>query len=128
MYSQGRRQLREIGGGAKLKSRGQRFSTKCEGLFWPKSQIFRPKAGDLTPPPKKRSSPKSEGFFWPKSNFNVFSAPKHQLLPLKKIPWGEQEKNRGGKNENRGGIAPPLATRLCTSKTGNFQDKQNLLD
>ena len=46
MYIQGRRQLREIGG-AKLKSGGQTFSPKCEGFFWPKSQIFRPKAGDL---------------------------------------------------------------------------------
>ena len=34
-------------GGAKLKSGGQRFSPKCEGFFWPKSQIFQPKAGDL---------------------------------------------------------------------------------
>ena len=33
--------------GAKLKSGEQRFSPKCEGFFWPKSQIFRPKAGDL---------------------------------------------------------------------------------
>ena len=62
---QWRRQLREIGG-AKLKSGGQRFSPKCEGFFWPKSQIFRPKAaGDLQK--RKRSSPKSEGFFWLKS-------------------------------------------------------------
>ena len=44
--TQGRRQLREIGA-AKLKSGEQRFSPKCEDLFWPKSQIFRPKAGDL---------------------------------------------------------------------------------
>ena len=43
---QGRSQLREIGA-AKLKSGGQRFSPKCEGFFWPKSQIFRPKADDL---------------------------------------------------------------------------------
>ena len=32
---------------------------KGEGFFWPKSQIFRPKTGDLQ---KKKSSPKSEGF------------------------------------------------------------------
>ena len=33
--------------GGKIKIRGQRFSPKCEGFFWPKSQIVRPKAGDL---------------------------------------------------------------------------------
>ena len=37
------------------------------------------------------------------ANFNIFYAQKHQF---KKIPWGGEEKNRGGKNENRGGIAP----------------------
>ena len=49
------------------------------------------------------------------ANFNVFSVQEHQLLPPIKIPWGGQEKNRGGKNENPGGIAPPLATRLVPS-------------
>ena len=131
MPNQGRRQLCEIGG-AKLKSGGQRFSPKCEGFFWPKSQIFRPKAGDLqkNKNKKKRSSPKSKGSFWPKSqifrpkekkkvfteirrlflaeiaNFNVFSAQKHQLLPPPKNTVGGQERNRGGKNENRGAMPP----------------------
>ena len=60
------------------------------------------------------------------TNFNVFSAHKKQLLPLKKIPRGARKKIRGGggaktkiggkggKNENRGALPPPLATRLAT--------------
>ena len=130
---QGRRQLREIVG-AKLKSRGQRispnfsgrnhrwspkknnnkgFSPRSEGFFWPKSQIFRSKAGDLQK--KIRSSPKSEGFFWPKSQILTFFPPNNSNFFLPKNSVGGQEKNWGGKNENRGGIAPPappLATRL----------------
>ena len=102
--TQVRRQLREIGGeGAKLKSGGQRFSPKGEGFFWPKSQIFRPKADDLQ---KKKVFVEIRRLFLPDiANFNVFSAQKHQLHPPRKIPWGGQEKNRAGKNGNRGGIA-----------------------
>ena len=126
------------GGGAKLKSGEQRFSPKCEGFFWPKSQIFRPKAGGLKKKKKKkeRSSPKSEGFFWPKSQIfrpkagdlqkkrsspksEGFFWPKSQILtffPLKNTNFflpkntvkGQEKKigGGGGKNENRGGIAP----------------------
>ena len=50
--NQGRRQLREIGG-AKLKSGEQRLSPKSEGFFWPKSEFFRQKAGDLQIKKKK---------------------------------------------------------------------------
>ena len=139
----GRRQLREIVG-AKLKSGGQRFSPKSEGFFRPKSQIFRPKAGDLQ---KKRSLPKSKGFFWPKSQIfrpkagdlqkkkkkgfcrtpkafsgqnrkfeRFFSAQKHQLLPPKNIPRGSKKKIGGEKRKSGGHCppAPPLATRLTT--------------
>ena len=135
--------------GAKFKSGGQRFSLKSEGFFWPKSQIFRPKAGDLQ---KKRSSPKSEGFFWPKSqifrpkagdlqkvkrkkvltkirrlflaeiaSFNVFSAEKHQLLPPKKIPWGARKKIRGAKTKIGGALPllPPRWRRACWPVFGN---------
>ena len=55
-------------------------------LFWPKSQIFRPKAGDLQ---KKK-------VFAEIANFNVFCAQKHQILPSTKILWGARKKNRGG--------------------------------
>ena len=82
------------------------------------NKIFRPKAGDLQKK-KKRSSPKSEGFFWPKSQILTFFPPKNSNFFLPKITVGGQKKNWGGKNENRGGIAPPappLATRLCQMK------------
>ena len=130
------------GGGGKIKIRGQSFLPKCKGLFWPKSQIFRPKAGD--PPQKKglRRNPKSQ-IFRPKAgdlqkkkkvfakirglflaeiaNFNVFSAQKHQLLPPKKIPWGQEKNRKGGQKRKLGGHCPPwppLATRLqpCENK------------
>ena len=94
---QGRRQLREIG--------GQRFSPKCEGFFWPKSQIFRPKAGDLQNKIKKGLRRNPKAFSGEIANFNVFSAQKHQLLPPKKYRGGARKKSGGG-------IAPPLATRL----------------
>ena len=35
-FDQGRRQLREIGGGDKIKIGGQRFLPISEGFFWPK--------------------------------------------------------------------------------------------
>ena len=113
---QGRRQLREIEGGAKLKSGGQRFSPKREGFFWPKSQIFRPKAGDLQK--KKGASPTSEGFFWPKSQILTLFPPKNTNFFLPKKYRGGQEKNRGGGQKRKsGGIAPlpPRWRRTCNS-------------
>ena len=85
-------------GGAKLNSGGQRSSPKSEGFFWPKSQIFRSKAGDLQ---------KKKGLTLAKiANSNVFSAQKHQL---KKIPRGGKKKIGGGGGQKRksGGHCPP---------------------
>ena len=48
-----------------LISKKKKSLPKSEAFVWPKSQIFRPKAGDLQK--KKRSSPKSEAFFRPES-------------------------------------------------------------
>ena len=121
---QGRRQLREIGGEGGIKIRGakvfaemrklflaeitKRSSPNSEGFFWPKSQIFRPCAGDLQ---KKKYSPKSKGFLWLKSQILTFFPPKNANFFLSKNHRGGQEKNRGGKNENCPPV-PPLATRL----------------
>ena len=43
------------------------------------------------------------------ANFNVFSAPKHQLLPPKKTPWGARKKSGGQKQKSRGHcpLCPP---------------------
>ena len=91
-------------GKAKLKSGGQRFLPKCEGFFWPKSQIFQPKAGDLR---KKMVFAETEGFFWPKSQILTFFSPKNtQLLPPKKIPWGARKK-LGGQKRKSGGHCHP---------------------
>ena len=63
---------------------------------------------------KQVISQKKEGFFWPKSQILTFFPPKN-INFFQKNSVGGQEKNRGGKNENRVGIvppAPPLATRL----------------
>ena len=109
--NQGRRQLCEIGGEAKLKSGGQRFSPKCEGFFWPKSQIFRPNAGDLHK--KKKVFAKIRGFFLAEiANFNVFSAQKHQLFPKKyrggaRKKSGSQKRKSGGQKRKSGGHSPP---------------------
>ena len=94
VWVQGRRQLREIGG-AKLKSGGQGFSPNFSGR------------NHRCSPTKKRSSPKSEGFFWPKLQILTFFPPNNSNFFLPKNSVGGQEKNRGDKNENRGGIAPP---------------------
>ena len=86
----------------------RRSSPKSEGFFWPKSQIFRPKAGDLQKKKKEKIFAEIRGLFLAEiENFNVFSAQKHQLFPPKKIPWGGQEKNRGGARTKIGGALPP---------------------
>ena len=125
-------------------SKKKRSSPTYEGFFWPKSQIFRPKAGDLQKKKKKglrrnhKFSDKKQVISKKKkvfaeirrlflaeiANFNVFSAQKHQLLP-KKIPWGGKKKIGGAKTKiggaktKIGGALPPclpLATRLGGSK------------
>ena len=91
-------ELRQIGG-AKLKSGGQRFSPKCEGFFWPKTQIFRPKAGEL----KKKVFAEIRRLFLAEiANFNVFSTQKHQLLPPKKYRGGARKKSKGQKRKSGG--------------------------
>ena len=110
---QGRRQLREIGGGGIIKIREakvfaemrrlfladqnqviskkkKRSLPKSEGFFWPKSQIFRPKAGDFQ---KKKVFAEILRLFLAKiANSNVFSAQNHQL----KKYCGEPRKKSGG--------------------------------
>ena len=86
--------------GGKIQIRGANFLPKCEGFFWPKSQIFRPKASK-----KKKVFAEIRRLFLAEiANSNVFSAQKHQL---KKIPWGARKKS--------GGIAPlpPRWRRAC---------------
>ena len=95
------------------KKQKKKVFTEIRRLFLAKSQIFRPNAGDLRE--KKRSSPKSEGFFWPKSQILTYFPPNNSnfFLP-KKFRGGGKKKNRGDKNENRGGIAPlPLRWRCA---------------
>ena len=101
-------------GGAKLKSGGQRFSPISEGFFWPKSQIFRPKADDLQNKIKKRSSPKSESFFCRISQILTFFPPKNTNFFLPKKYRGGKKKIEGAKTKIGGTLppAPPLATRL----------------
>ena len=97
-------------GGAKLKSWGQRFSPKCKGFFWPKSQIFLPKAGDLQIKKKKKVFAEIRRLFLAEiANFNVFSAQIHQLFSPKKIPWETRKKSGGG------GAKTKMATRLDKS-------------
>ena len=95
------RQLREVGG-AKLKSGGQSFRR----IFLAEITNFPPKAGDLKKKKKKVFAEIRRLFQAEIANFNVFSAQKPQLLPPKKYCGGARKKS-GGKNENRGGIAPP---------------------
>ena len=78
--------------GAKLKSVGQRFSPKCEGLAEITNFPIKSRWS-----PKKRSSPKSEGFFWPKSQILTFFPPKNTnfFLP-KKYRGGSRKKSGGG--------------------------------
>ena len=66
-------------------SQKKRSLPKSESFFWPKSQIFRPNAGDLQK--IKRSLPRSEGFFWLKlTNFPTKSrwSPKKKKKKKKK--------------------------------------------
>ena len=90
--------------GSKIKIRGAKVSPKCEGFFWPKSQIFRPEAGDLQNK-KKRSAEIQRLFLAEIANFNVFSTQRHQLLLPRKILWGEKRKS-GGHCPSPAGDAP----------------------
>ena len=104
---QGRPQLREIGGG-KLKSGGQRFSPKSERFFWPKSQIFRPKAGDLKKKNLKvfaeiRTLFLAEITNFPPTNTNFF-------VP-KKYRGGQEKIGGGGAKTKIGGALPPCSPR-----------------
>ena len=94
-------------GGTKLKSGGgQRFSPKCEGFFWPKSQTFRPKAGDLRK--KKKIFAEIRGFLLAEiANFNVFFPQTPTFSSQKNTVGGKKKKSGGGgKNKNRGGHSP----------------------
>ena len=122
---------RSGGGGAKLKSGGQRFSPKCEceiTNFPTKSDLQKglrrnPKAFSgrnhkfSDQKQEKRSSPKFEGFFWPKSQILTFFPPKNTnfFLP-KKYHGGQEKKSGGGEAKTKiGGAfppAPPLEKRL----------------
>ena len=98
---QGRRQLREIGGGKDFRRNAKAFSGRNR-KFSDQKQVIS----------KKKSSPKSEGFCWPKSQIPTFFPPKS--TNLKKYRGG-QGKNWGAKTKIGGDIAPPappLATRL----------------
>ena len=115
---------RDRGGEAKLKSGGQRFSPKCEGFFWLKSQIFRPKPGDLQK--KKKVFAEIRGFFLAEiANFNVFSAQKHQLFPPKKIPWRARKKSGGQKRKSGG---QPFRWRRACVKAGLMLKMMNVYD
>ena len=92
-------------------SKKKMSSPKSEGFFWPKSQIFRPKPGDLQK--KKRPSPYSEGFFWPKSQILTFFPPKNSNFFLQKKYRGEQEKNRGAKTKIGGALPPRWRRAWC---------------
>ena len=99
------------GGGGKIKIRGG----KLFHSFWiglrrsfsenqvPKSEGFSGQNQVISK--KKVYSEIGRLFLAEIANSNVFSGRDQQVFPPQKIPWW-QEINRGGKNENRGGIAP----------------------
>ena len=101
--------LRDRGGGAKLKSVGERFLPNFSGRnhnkFSDQKQVIS----------KKKVFAEIRRLFLAEiANFNVFSAQKQQLLPPKKYR-GEGAKKIGGAKTKIGGHcppAPPLATRL----------------
>ena len=93
-----------LGGGAKFKSGGQRSSPKSEGFFWPKSQIFFPKTGDLE---KKKVFAEIRVFFWPKLQVLTFFPPKNINFFLPKKFRGGARKKAGGARRKIGGALPP---------------------
>ena len=132
-HGQGRRQLREIGGGGEIKIRGAKlFHYSWIGLrrSFSKNQVISKKKGLRQsfsgqnqmippPPPKKGLRRNRKAFSGRNHKFKRFFRPKPTTFSSPKIPWGARNKS-GGKNENRGGIAPPappLATlpdqRVC---------------
>ena len=108
-----------LSGQKQVISKKKRFSPKSEGFFWPKSQIFRPKPGDLQKIQKNktkglRRNPKA--FSDVNHKFQRFFRPKKKTTSSsQKNTVGVQEINLGGKNENRGSIAPvpPRWRRAC---------------
>ena len=106
-------------GGAKSKSAGQRFPPKSEGFYWPKSQIFRPKTGDLQ---KKKVFAEIQRLFLAEiTNFNVFS-PKNINFFLPKKFRGRQEKNWGGGQKRKsGGHCPPCPPAGDAPGQGQFK-------
>ena len=96
------RQLREIRGD-KIKIGGAKVFAE---FFWPKSQIFRPKAGDLQKKEKKRLRRNPKALSSRNRKFYVFFAQKQQLLPPKKIPWAGKKKI-GEPKTKIGGALPP---------------------
>ena len=90
----------------KLKKKGFRRNPKAfSGRNHKFKRFFRPKAGDLQKQ-KKILAEIRRLFLAEITNLSVFSGQKQQLFRPKKIPWGGQEINRVGKNENRGAMPP----------------------
>ena len=85
------------------KQNKKRSPPKSEGIFWPKSQIFHPKTGELQ---KKRSSPKSDGIFWPTSQILTFFPPKNINIFLPKNFRGGTRKKSGGQKRKSGEHCP----------------------
>ena len=99
---QGRRQLREIGG-TKLKLGGEKVFAVFRRLFLAEILTFFPAKSRWSPKKKKK---KEKGFFWRKLQISTFFSAKKSNFFLPKNTVVGQEINRGGKNENRGGLAP----------------------
>ena len=80
--------------GGKIKIRRAKVFAEMQRLFLAKSQIFRPKAGDLQTN-KKKIRRNTKAFSGRNRKFYRFFRPKYQLLPPKKIPWGGRKKSGG---------------------------------
>ena len=97
---------RSGGGGAKFKSGGKGVRRNSKTLSG-RNHKFTNQKQVISKKKKKVFAEIQKYFLAEIANFNVFSAQKHQLLPPIKIPWeGKKKIGGGGKNENRGSIAP----------------------
>ena len=109
MWDQGRRQLREIGGGGGSKIQNQGDKAENQRWTWPKLSFFlnwikakfQRKSGDLKKKKGPRRNPKA--FSGRNHKFKRFFSAKNSNFFLPKIYRGGQGINRGGggKNENR---------------------------